>query len=97
MGFWNVNGWSENVSSDNFIFRENCIINQNHDIIAIKETHLKGKSSLQLDDYNFYGNNRKDLHVNARAGSGGVCLLVNKSLAHIFNIEVLNKNYAEIL
>ena len=50
-----------------------------------------------LDGYCWYGHNRKTLHVNAKAGSGRVGLLVQNDVLNHFTISVLDDEYEGIL
>ena len=98
IGFWNVNGWcSANNNNDNSVFRETCTRALDLELICVAETHLFHDQTLDLQHYYFYGHNRNQLHVNARSGSGGVCLLLRKNLLEKFNVFVLDKSYDGIL
>ncbi|CAG2201678.1 unnamed protein product [Mytilus edulis] len=55
-------------------------------IIGLAETHLVGENTINIDGYKWYGNNRKLIHVRARAGSGGVGLLVKNDIHSQFNV-----------
>ena len=92
IGFWNVNGWSSVNNNDNSVFRETCTRALDLDVICVAETHLFHDQTLDLQHYYFYGHNRNQLHVNARSGSGGVCLLVRKNLLENFNVFILENH-----
>jgi len=68
VGFWNVNGWNKNAVSDNFTVRYNSVSYLNLDIIGIAETHLKNCDVLNINGYKWFGNNRQELHKNAKHG-----------------------------
>ena len=97
IGFWNVNGWSANSLSENHELRQTCLNTLNLDIICIAETHLLPGQSIDLINCFFVGHNRKRLHLNARNGSGGVCLFVKNDLLTLFNVSVLDNSYEGIL
>ena len=96
-GFWNVNGWSVNQSSDNFIFRSEAVNYLNFDILGLAETHLKGHETIKLDGYLWFGHNRVELHRNAWSGSGGVGFLVKQDLLDSFDIKIEDKSSEGIL
>ena len=56
-------------------------------MIGIVETHLVNHS-ICIDNYKWYGNNRKLIHTRAKTGSGGVGLLVKEELLTTFNINI---------
>lgn len=96
-GFWNVNNWNLNIHSDNYIIRKSCLDKCDLDIIGVAETHFKHGQNLDLNGYLWFGNNRKHLHVRARAGSGGVGVLVKESLCNDFNISIVDSAKEGIL
>lgn len=61
----------------------------NLDLIGIAESHLKGSKVLEVDGYQWYGNNREDTHKRTYKGSGGVGVFVRKSLYTEFDITNL--------
>ena len=64
--------------------------------MCIAESHLLN-NHLNLENYVFYGNCRKLLHVNAKNGSGGVGIFIKKeSLSH-FNVSILDNSYEGFL
>ena len=69
----------------------------NLDIIGIAESHLKGDDSIELDGYQWFGNNRKALHFRARTGSGGVGFFIHNDIASCFNIKILDNSFEGIL
>jgi hypothetical protein len=90
-------GFNCNQLSDNFILRSKCIFFLNTDIIGVAETQLMGQDVLNLENYTLYGNNRKQIHRNARKGSGGVGFFVKNSLLLDFNISTLYDTLDDIL
>ena len=58
------------------------------DIIALAETHLIGDSNIILDNFKWYGQNRLNLHRNAKCGSGCVGILVRKDLSEYLNADI---------
>lgn len=69
----------------------------NYDILGLAETHLCNDDIIDLDDFKWFGNNRKNLHINAPSGSGGVGFLVKNELLDFYNIEVVDRNSEGIL
>ncbi len=86
-GFWNVRGWNHNRDSANYNLRDACIKQLDLDIIGIAETHLTSGAVLDVDDYQWFGNNRHSIHMRARTGSGGVGFLIHKDL--LVNYDVV--------
>lgn len=74
-----------------------CIYAEGLDIIGVAETHLKGKDSIHLPGYKWYGNNRDQLHRRAVTGSGGVGFLVKEELLSRFTVTVLEQDYEGIM
>lgn len=52
---------------------------------------------LQLDGYKWYGNNRKNIHIRAKTGSGGVGFLIKNELLDYFDVSVLDDTSEGIL
>lgn len=50
-----------------------------------------------MPGYDWYGNNRKDLHPRAVSGSGGVGVLVKQSLTSHYLVELIDRNHEGIL
>ena len=65
--------------------------------MGIAETHLTNDTELELNGYQWFGNNRKHLHVRARTGSGGVGFFIKLSLLNVFNVSVLDDSVEGIL
>lgn len=87
-GFWNINGWSRNANSDKNALLESCINSQDLHIVGIAETHLVNDSVINVDNYEWFGNNRKHIHIRAKTGSGGVGILVKKDLLSTFKVTI---------
>lgn len=96
IGFWNVNGWNVNENSENFKVRHSCLSYINIDILAVAETHLRGNEELSVAGYTWFGQNRLNIHRNAKNGSGGVGLLVKDTFARYYNIQVLDNSFEGI-
>ena len=88
-GFWNVRGWKTDCNSDNYVLRDMCIKHLDFDLIGIAETHLTGIDVLNIDDYQWFGSNRQNIHIRARTGSGGVGFLIHDELCSIYDISVV--------
>ncbi len=67
------------------------------DIVGISESHLLPRQSLAFDEYEWFGNNRKDVHHRAWSGSGGVGFMVKKDLFQYYKIHTLDDSYEGIL
>jgi hypothetical protein len=92
-----VNGWSIDANSDNFKVREECVNMLDVDILGVAETHLQGNQNLTLPGYVWIGQNRTQLHVNARTGSGGVGVFVKDHLYEQFYVKILDATCEGIL
>lgn len=90
-GFWNTHGFSTNPHSDNYITRVAGIQYLNLDIVGLAVTHLTADTQLNIDGYTWFGHNRRDLHLRAKTGSGGVGFLVKDALLVDFDVSVLDK------
>ena len=77
--------------------RQKCLELFDLDIIGVVESHLRANNSLQLEDYEWIGHNRINLHIGARRGSGGVGCFVHKRLLQHFKHTVLDKSEEGIL
>ena len=67
-----------------------CIAERNFHILGLAQTHLIGQAGIVVNGYTWIGNNRKQLHVRARAGSGGVGLLVRNDVLSDYNVTKIN-------
>ena len=66
-----------------------CVKYLDLDIIGIAETHLTGSDVLKVEEYRWFGSNRQNIHVRARAGSGGVGFLIHNDLCSVFDISIV--------
>lgn len=87
-----MRGWSINPNLDDYNLRSLSIIDSELDINGVAESHLQGNNILNIEGYNGYGNNRQNIHVNARTGSGGVGFLIKKRTFNEFNVPVLKNS-----
>ena len=86
---WNVNGWANN----NCELRE-CIIQKSDiDVLCVCETHLIGGNVINVEKYKWYGNNRVNQNIRSPKGSGGVGILVRKSIFENYNVSVCENNW----
>ena len=63
------------------------------DLLAVAEIHLIGNDEINVAGYTWFGQNRFNIHRNAKSGSRGISLLVKDSFARNFNIQVLDKSF----
>ncbi|CAC5409437.1 unnamed protein product [Mytilus coruscus] len=66
-------------------------------MIGIAETHLTGNKGIEVDGYNWFGFNRKNIHVRAKTGSGGVGLLIRNDICSQFDVEIIDNDTDGIL
>ncbi len=95
--FWNPNNWNNDQNSDNFNLRQSCFNYVDMDILCISESKRIGIDPLDINGFEWFGHNRTHLHKNAKVGSGGVGVLIRKSLLQWYKITVLDKTYEGIL
>ena len=67
------------------------------DLLALAETHLISNNELRVAGYTWVGQNRTNIHINARNGSGGVGLIIENTFASNYNIQILDKGHEGIL
>ena len=67
------------------------------DIIGLCETYLQGNESLEIDGYQWFGQNRDGINARARRGSGGVGFLVKSDILNDFNFQIVDASYQGIL
>ena len=79
----NVNCWSR----CNEILRSRKVMYNNPDIVCLTETHLRDNDDIVLEDYTYFGANRKVLNPKSTRGSGGIGLLIRTSLFNTCSIE----------
>ena len=92
-----MNSWSTDLNSDNHILRSVAVNSLDLDIIGIAETHFRGNGQLEIDGYEWYGQNRRNIHRNAKCGSDCVGFLVNNDLLSEFNITILEDSVEGML
>jgi hypothetical protein len=78
-------------------YLELCVVNSDFDILSVVETYLWKRKVINVDGYKWFGNNRKDIHVNARKGSGGVGFLIKNDLLRYYRVKVLDDTEEGIL
>ena len=88
-----MRGWNSDNFSDNYVVRASCLSSLNLDIVGVVETHLKNDETLEVAGYEWFGQNRKHLHVNARCGSGGVGILIKNAILREFECKVVDNSY----
>ena len=96
-GFWNAMGWAQGRETDSYILRKELVTYLDLDIIGIAETHLMNEKLLEIDGYTWFGNNRKNIHIKAKKGSGGVGFLIRNDLSRQFNIMIEDDSVEGIL
>ena len=52
---------------------------------------------MSINNYTWFGNNRKHIHRRARTGSGGVGLLVRDSFIERYDIDIVNNEHDGII
>ena len=65
--------------------------------MCLVETHLKNDEAVCVNNYTWFGNNRKVKHIRATKFSGGVGILVKNSLFSLFKVEVFEKSHEGII
>ena len=78
-------------------FRESVIRALDLDIICVCETFLIGDECINIEGFQWIGNNRKILSRQALRGSGGVGILIRDSLADNYSVSVLDTDAEGIL
>ena len=87
-----MNSFSSNSNSENFKLRQNCLEFLGLDIIGVAETKLRHDDKIVLHGYQFFGQNRKNTHVRARSGSGGIGLFVKDSIIQQYDVRILDSS-----
>lgn len=96
-GFWNLNGFNCNKDSEKYYLLSTCIKHLNLDILCVAETHLTGNNVIDIEGFSWFGQNRENIHIRAKKGSGGVGIMVKKELLNDFNVEIANSDVEGIL
>ena len=63
----------------------------------LAETHLQGNNIPALRGYTAYTHNRKNVHIRARTGSGGVCLFIKDDILHFYSVSIVDKSIEDIM
>ena len=58
---------------------------------------MRGNDLINVDNYTCFLNNRSKLHILAKKGSGGVCILIKEDMFNIYSIDVIDKDFDGIL
>ncbi|CAC5388251.1 unnamed protein product [Mytilus coruscus] len=74
-----------------------CINELDLHIIGIAETHLINDNDICMNNYIWLGNNRKQIHVRAKIGSGGVGILIKKEILKVLKVTIENDSEDGIL
>ncbi len=91
---WNLNGWGR----DKHESLVNIFLFYDPDLIAVNETwFLKDRPDYNVPNYTFYLNNRKEVHKNARKGSGGVGILIHDRVLQQFKVTEVNDCFDDII
>ncbi|CAG2245923.1 unnamed protein product [Mytilus edulis] len=69
-----------------------CVRYYNLHILGLVETHLTGNTGINIDGYTWFGLNRKEIHIRAKTGSGGVGILIRNDVRDEFNINIVEDN-----
>ena len=76
-------------------FREEVIIASNLDLLC--ETFLRGNDGINIPGYRWFGNNRLNISKRAVRGSGGVGISIKDSRLNKYSIDIVDKNYEDII
>jgi len=93
-GVWNMRGF---VRNDHCRLREKVIIASDLDLLCVCETFLRGNDGINIPGYRWFGNNRLNISKRAVRGSGGVGILIKDSLFNKYSIDIVDKNYEDII
>ena len=85
------------TDSDKYKVRARSLLFSDLDIIGIAETYLKDNNIPMLSGYTVFAHNRKNIHIRARTGSGGVCLFIKKTLLDYYDATILDNSIEDIL
>ena len=81
-------GWAQRKDTDSFMFRKELLNHLDLDIIGIAETHLLNTQVIEIDGYSWFGNNRSNIHIRAKKGSGGVGFLVKNDIMGQYDVVI---------
>ncbi|CAG2217548.1 unnamed protein product [Mytilus edulis] len=79
------------------MFLISCVKHYDLDILGLAETHLTGDNVISVEGYQWFGLNRKHIHVRAKSGSGGVGILIRNSICNEFDITIADNDTEGIL
>ena len=63
-------GWAQLKDTDSYFLREEILRNLNLDKTCIAETHLLHDQSHDVEGYTWFGNDRKNINIREKKGSG---------------------------
>ena len=81
-------GWAQRKNTDSFNLRKEMLNYLDFDIISIAETHLLSGQVIEIDGYSWFGNNRNDIHIRAKKGSGGRWVSSKNNILEQYNVVV---------
>lgn len=58
---------------------------------------MRKDETIKINGYEYIGDNRTNIHLNARRGSGSVGTFIRRSFYNLYSIEVLDKYKEGIL
>ncbi len=90
---WNVNSWTPS----NCETRITLLSALKPDIICLQETKLLPGDKINVDGYKWIPFNRTYVRRTAKTGSGGIGILVKKSMYDVFSVDIIDKQYEGIL
>ena len=91
VGVWNVCGCPSQE------LRGNVVKSLGLDMVCICETFLMNDSTIEVDGYKWFGNNRKLIAKRAVRGSGGIGMLIKDTLIHNYQVAEIEEKYEGIL
>ena len=59
--------------------------------------HLTGNNVIDIDGFSWFDQNRENIHIRTKKGSGGVGIMVRKELVNDFKVEITNSDVEGIL
>ena len=81
-------GWAQRKDTDSYMLRKEMMNHLDLDLVGIAETYLLGDRELEIDEYAWFGSNRKNIHIKAKKGSGGVGFLIRNNIMEHYNVMV---------
>lgn len=69
----------------------------NYDIFTVCETFLRESSTPFQEGFKWIGNNRKNIHVKAKRGSGGVGIFIKNEFLENHKVQIIDDKYDDIL